>query len=147
MNTTSSIDQLLEDELSAMETYECLLEKFKLPGGHFVSVSLKPIYNDHENAVSSLKTKTQQQDSPSIKSSEVWGNIEELVLKHPEFVGKKAAIEDLLEGEKKIEVDYLQVLENANLNADVRKLIEDKLLPYQQDHIVSLDRMITVLAA
>ncbi|MGZ8215036.1 MAG: hypothetical protein ACXWTP_11105, partial [Methylosarcina sp.] len=72
--------------------------------------------------------------------------IENQAFKHPEFVGKKSAVQELLEGEKNIEVDYLQALENPSLDLEVRKLIEDKLLPTQQSHIRSLDRMVTVLA-
>lgn len=152
MNTKGSIEQLLEDELSAMETYECLLEKFKLPdgyllpGGHFIRVSLNPLLKDHENAVSTLKTKAQQEGT-TVKSSAVWGNIEKLVLEQPEFVGKKSAVQELLEGEKNIEVDYLQALENPSLDSEARRFIEDELLPTQKSHIRSLDRMITVLAA
>jgi hypothetical protein len=152
MNTKGSVEQLLEDELSAMETYECLLEKFKLPDGHllpggrFVRVSLRPLLQDHENAVSTLKTKAQQENI-TLKSSAVWGNIEKLVLQQPEFVGKRSAVQELLEGEKNMEVDYLQALENPGLDSETRRLIEDELLPTQQAHIRSLDRMITVLAA
>ena len=152
MNTKESIEQLLEDELSAIETYECLLAKFKLPdghllpGGHFVRVSLNPLLKDHENAVSTLKTKAQQENA-TLKSSAVWSNIEKLVLEQPKFVGKKAAVQDLLVGEKNIEGDYLQALENSSLDLEVRRLIEDELLPSQQAHIRSLDRIIEVLAA
>ena len=151
MNTTSSIDRLLEDELSAMETYDCLLEKFKLPDGHllpggrFMRVSLRPLLQDHEDAVSTLKTKASQESS-ALKHATVWGSIEELVLEQPEFVGKKSAVKELLEGEKNIEVDYLQALENPSLDLEVRRLIEDELLPSQQSHIRSLDRIIEVLA-
>jgi hypothetical protein len=53
----------------------------------------------------------------------------------------------LLEGEKNIVVDYLQALENPSLDLEVRRLIEDELLPSQQSHIRSLDRIIEVLAA
>lgn len=60
-NNTNTIDKLLKDELSAVETYQCLLEAFKLPGGHFVSDSLMPMYKDHQDAVSSLKTQVQQE--------------------------------------------------------------------------------------
>jgi hypothetical protein len=152
MNTKGSIEQLLEDELSAMETYECLLEKFKLPDGHllpggrFVRSSLNPLLKDHENAVSTLKTKAQQ-ESTTLKGSAVWGNIEKLVLEQPEFVGKKSAVQELLEGEKNMEMDYLQALENPGLDSETRRLIQDELLPTQQSHVRSLDRMITVLAA
>lgn len=152
MNTQGSVEQLLEDELSAIETYECLLEKFKLPDGHllpggrFVRVSLNPLLKDHENAVSTLKTKAHQ-ESTTLKHSAIWGNIEKLALKHPEFVGKRSAVQELLEGEKNIEMDYLQALENPGLDIETRRLIENELLPTQQSHIRSLDRMITVLAA
>jgi hypothetical protein len=145
-NNTNTIDKLLKDELSAVETYECLLETFKLPGGHFVTDSLMPMFKDHQDAVSSLKTQVKQGNG-SLKSLGIWGNIGTITLTHPEFVGKKAAITELLEGEKNTEMDYVQVLENSNLSAEIRALIEDKLLPYQQSHVRSLDRMITVLAA
>jgi hypothetical protein len=145
-NNTNTIDKLLKDELSAIETYECLLETFKLPGGHFVTDSLTPMYKDHQDALLSLNTLAQPGNGTS-KSSGIWGQIGNTVLTHPEFVGKKASIMELLEGEKNTEMDYMQVLENSNLSGDIRTLIEDKLLPYQQSHVRSLDRMITVLAA
>jgi hypothetical protein len=146
MNDANTIDKLLKDEYSAVETYQCLLETFKLPGGHFVTDSLTPMYKDHQEAISSLKIQGQQ-GGGTIKSSGIWGTIGKTTLTHPEFVGKKAAITELLEGEKNTELDYMQALESSGLSAETRKLIVDKLLPNQQSHVRSLDRMITVLAA
>jgi hypothetical protein len=114
--------------------------------GRFVRSSLNPLLKDHENAVSTLKTMAQQENT-TLTSSAVWGNIEKLVLEQPQFIGKKSAVQELLEGEKNIEGDYLQALENPGLDSESRRLIEDELLPSQQSHIRSLDRMITVLAA
>jgi hypothetical protein len=58
------------------------------------------------------------------------------------MLGKKAALKALEVGEKSGAEDYEEALQDTELSSDVRSLIETKLLPAQQAHIRTLDRLL-----
>jgi hypothetical protein len=65
-------------------------------------------------------------------------------LENATLSGKRSAIKVLLEGEKTAEADYVAALQDATLPATIRSLIEKNLLPTQQSHVRSLDRVLEV---
>jgi hypothetical protein len=58
------------------------------------------------------------------------------------MLGTKVALKALQEGEKSGADDYEKFLKGSELSSDVRALIETKLLPEQQSHIRTLDRLL-----
>jgi hypothetical protein len=58
------------------------------------------------------------------------------------MLGTKVALKALQEGEKNGADDYEKFLKGTELSSDVRALIETKLLPEQQSHIRTLDRLL-----
>jgi Domain of unknown function (DUF2383) len=142
MHNVKAIEKLLKDELSATETYQQALESFRVPGGQFLSNSLMPILGNHKTAVSSLEAQILKLGGTTHKGSGAWGSWAKIVLEGASLLGKQTAIKALLEGEKSGEADYAEALEDPKLSADIRSLIETKLLPAQQAHIRSLDRIL-----
>jgi len=57
------------------------------------------------------------------------------------MLGKDDVLKALQEGEKSGAEDYKDALQDTKLSSDVRSLIETKLLPVQQAHIRTLDRL------
>lgn len=147
MHNLKTIEKLLKDELSAMETYQQALEKFRITGGQFMTNSLTPIFGAHKVAVSSLEALiTKLGGTPQIDTG-VWGSWAKLILEGASLLGKQSAIKVLLEGEKNGVGDYEQALKDNTLSSEVRTLIETKLLPVQQSHIRSLDRLLDATPA
>jgi Domain of unknown function (DUF2383) len=147
MHNIKTIEKLLKDELSAMETYEQALEKFRVPGGQFVANSLTPIFGSHKAAVSSLEAQMVKLGGTPQKGTGVWGSWAKIILEGASLLGKQSAIKVLLEGEKNGEGDYEEALKDATLSSEVRTLIETKLLPAQQSHVRSLDRLLDATPA
>ena len=142
MHNVKKIDQLLKDELSAMETYQQALEKFQVSGGQFMANSLMPIYGDHKAAVSSLEEQMVKAGGTPFKSTGAWGSWAKILVEGASLLGKQSAIKVLLEGEKSGESGYESALKDSELPSELRSLIETKLLPAQQSHIRSLDRIL-----
>lgn len=147
MHNVKTIEKLLKDELSAMETYQQALEKFRVTSGQFMTNSLTPIFSAHKSAVSSLEAQITKLGGTPQKGTGAWGSWAKLILEGASLLGKQSTIKVLLEGEKSGEVDYEAALKDTTLSSEVRNLIETKLLPAQQLHIRSLDRLLDATPA
>ena len=102
---------------------------------------LIPIYEDHKEAVSSLQAQIRQLGGTPAEDSGAWGTWAKIVLGGANILGKEAVLKALQEGEKSGAEDYKDALQDTKLSSDVRSLIETKLLPAQQAHIRTLDRL------
>lgn len=142
MNNTNTLDKLLKDELAATETYQQALDKLKEDVGLGEATYLKPIYEDHKDAVSRLQTEIRQLGEIPTEGSGAWGAWAEMVLGGANMLGKKAVLKTLREGEKSGIDDYEDALQDSELPSDIRSLIETKLLPAQQSHVRTLDRLL-----
>ncbi len=147
MQNVTTIEKLLNDELSATETYQKALEELNFPGGQFTSNSLKPMFGDHKEAVSMLQDQIVKLGGTPHKSACSWGTWPRIIFEDASLFGKRSAIKVLLAGEKAGEAGYVEALKNSTLSSDIRTLIEMKLLPTQQSHIRSLDRVLEAIPA
>ncbi len=147
MQNVKTIEKLLKDELSATETYQDALEKFKVTGGQFMSNSIMPILKSHKAAVTSLEAQIVKMGGLPQKGTGAWGSWAKLVLDGASLLGKQSTIKVLLEGEKNGQGHYEDAIKDTTLSAEVRALIETKLLPAQHDHIRSLDRVLDATPA
>jgi hypothetical protein len=146
MHNIDTIDKLLQDEMSATETYQQALNKFREDGQTAESENLMPIYEDHEEAVSTLKDQIRQMGATPSEDSGAWGSWAKIVQGGANLMGKQAALKALQEGERSGIEDYEEALQDPELPTEVRSLIENKLLPAQQSHIRILDRLMDVAA-
>jgi Domain of unknown function (DUF2383). len=142
MHNIETLNKLLKNELSATETYQQAMDKLgedvELGGSEY----LEPIYEDHKEAVSSLQEQIRQLGATPAEGSGAWGTWAEIVQGGANMLGKKAALKALQGGEKSGAEDYEEALQDTELSSDVRSLIETKLLPAQQAHILTLDRLL-----
>lgn len=146
MHAIDTIDKLLKDELSATETYQQALDTFRKKGATVESENLMPIYEDHEEAVSTLQTQIRQMGANPSGDSGAWGSWAKIVQGGANLLGKQSALQALQEGERSGAEDYEEALQDPELPSDVRSLIETKLLPAQQSHIRILDRLLDAAA-
>lgn len=141
MNSIETMDKLLKNEVSATETYQQAMDKFREDTALGASEYLMPIYEDHKEAVSTLQAKiTDLGGVPSVDSG-AWGTWAEMIQGGANILGKQMALKALQRGEKSGAEDYQEALQEADLPQEVRSLIETKLLPAQQAHIFTLDRL------
>ncbi len=141
MHNIDTIDKLLRDELAAKETYLQVLDKFREDASLGSADYLKPIYEDHKEAVASLQEQAIQLGGTPTEDSGIWGTWSEIVQGGANVLGQKTALKALQQGEKTGADDYKEALQDPDLRSEVRSLIETKLLPAQQSHIRTLDRL------
>ena len=142
MHIIETLDKLLKDELSATETYQQTLDILREGAELGDSVALMPIYEHHKEAVSSLQAEIRQLGGTPAEDSGAWGTWAKIVLGGADLLGKEGVLKALQEGEKNGAGDYEEALRITGLPADIRNLIKTNLLPAQQAHIGTLDRLL-----
>jgi len=142
MHNIETLDKLLINELSATETYQQALNIIREDAGLGEAVYLMPIYEDHKAAVSSLQAEIRQLGGTPAEDSGAWGTWAKIVLGGADLLGKEGVLKALQEGEKNGAEDYEEALRITGLPADIRTLIKTNLLPAQQAHISTLDRLL-----
>jgi Domain of unknown function (DUF2383) len=145
MQNVDTIEKLLKDELSATETYQKALDELNFPGGKFMTNSIMPMFGDHKAAVSLLQELMLKLGGKPPKTSDTWGSWPKLILENADLLGKHKALTVLLDGEKSWAADYIEALKDSTLSTEIRSLIETKLLPNQELHIRSLDRVLEAI--
>ncbi|MDP2100131.1 MAG: DUF2383 domain-containing protein [Methylobacter sp.] len=142
MHNIETLNEFLKDELSATETYKQALDKLREDTELGKSEDLMPIYEDHKDAVSSLQGLITRLGGTPCEDSGAWGTWAKIVQGGANMLGKEVALRSLQGGEKSGAEAYEEALQDTELSADIRSLIETKLLPAQQAHIRTLDRLL-----
>jgi DNA-binding ferritin-like protein len=145
MNNIEIINNLLKDELSAAETYQKVIVKFREDVGISEAQLLVPIYEDHLEAVSTLQSQIRQLGGAPLESFGVYEAWTGVVQGGAKLTDIETALKSLLEGETSGTEDYEEALQDNELTAEVRSLIKSTLLPVQQSHIFNLDRLINIM--
>ena len=142
MHNIETLNKFLKDELSATETYQQALDKLGEEAGPSESEDLVPIYEAHKEAVSSLQALISRLGGTPCEDSGAWGTWAKIVQGGANMLGKEVALKSLQGGEKSGAEAYEEALQETELSSDIRSLIETKLLPAQQAHIRTLDRLL-----
>ncbi len=144
MHNIETLDKLLQNELSAMETYQLVLNKLQDNHQHNTSKSLILIYEDHRDAVSVLQTQIRELGGTPAQHPSVWHAWSKIVQTGAQRLGFPAVLAILHQGEMNGSEDYQNVLWNPHLLSSIRCLIEWKLLLVQKSHTRVLDRLLSV---
>ena len=147
MHNIDTLNKFLKDELSATETYQQALNKFRDDAGLGEAESLIPLHKAHQEAVSSLQALIQRLGGTPCEDSGTWGTWSKIVQGGANMMGTKAALKALQSGEKSGAEEYEQALQETDLPSDIRSLIETMLLPAQRAHIVTLEQLLDVETA
>jgi hypothetical protein len=131
MGTKSSVEQLnsfLRGEISAVETYQLALDKVDHIGStrDELLVNLK----SHQDRVMMLQDAVRALGGEPVTGSGPWGAFAKAIETGAKAFGEKAAISALEEGEDHGLKDYKGDLKDLDFEA--RSLIQNKLLPQQQ---------------
>jgi hypothetical protein len=121
------LNSFLRGEISAFETYTQALEKLEAAGP--LRTRLEQCRNSHGRRVTLLREEIVRRGGVPADGSGVWGAFAKLVEGGAKLFGAKSAIAALEEGEDHGRDDYLA--EVGDVSADVRRLVESKLLPEQ----------------
>ena len=117
------LNNLLQGELSAVETYRQALEKVKEPG---IKETLKTCHQCHSGRVDTLVEEIVKLGGKPAENSGAWGAFAKLMEGGATAFGDKAAVSVLEEGEDKGLADYKKALEepDGQLKSIASRLIE-----------------------
>ena len=141
-NTADDLNELLQGELSAVETYKQALKSVSDEPG---AKDLKAALSNHESAVKSLNDQVKKAGGTPTTSSGAWGTWAATVTGTAKVLGDQAALKALKEGEEHGIKEYKEALEDEDVPESTKKIIRDKFLPNQQAHIHTLDKIMEKL--
>lgn len=130
LDSSSSIERLnalLRGELSAVETYGEIINKF----GEEAPVELNECLRSHRQRVTKLGGRIVDLGGTPSASSGLWGSFARLVEKGAALFGRQNALAALEEGEDHGLAQYREYLDDHDLDVDSRRLFEAELMPEQ----------------
>lgn len=134
-----TLNGLLKGELSAVETYQQAMDKFKDTKG---LRELTRIRDEHRNAASTIREHIHQHGVQPEKSSGAWGTFARAVEGGAKFFGNDAALKALKEGEQYGIKAYEKALKEL---PDDCKTVINSILPQEREHVPVLDRLMAGL--
>ena len=135
------LNALLRGELAAVDTYRDAMEKMTT-AGHAVHVdALAQMQAEHGRSCQLLRQRIADLGGTPADGSGVWGVWAQAVQSTLSLIGGEiGSLRALREGEEHGQRDYETALNDVD--ADSAQLIQDRLLPAQQQHLATLDRML-----
>jgi len=137
-HTNDTLNSLLRGELAATETYQQALAKV---GDEAGANELRRIHAEHRDAANTLRQHVHQHGGQPDHGSGAWGAFAKTIEGAAKLFGNTAALKALKEGEETGIRDYEKALQDQNLPADCKTLIQTKLLPQTRAHIPVLDHL------
>lgn len=137
----TSIDvcnSLLRGELSAVETYTLVIDKFP---GHPVQAELHRMRSEHVKSASLLSAQVRSAGGEPSHDSGMWGLFAKAVQNTADLFGTGSAVESLHRGEEKGLGDYHNALAHQGVTDDVKGLICRELVPPVKRNISTLERL------
>jgi uncharacterized protein (TIGR02284 family) len=125
--TLEQLNKLLEDEISAFETYAKAIE---IIDDNSIKTILQQNYDCHSARVQALTEAVQKLNGTPSKGCGVWGTLINLLESGATLLGGKATIAVLEEGENKGVADYKALLEKVGSSS----FISDLLAKQEQTH-------------
>lgn len=132
------INKVLRGELSAVEAYDQVLESFSEEPETSLLLHFR---TEHEDSVRQLKAMVQHEGREPSEGSGIWGTVVAAVVGTGKLFGNHAALVALKEGEERGLEDYESLLQEEELGAEDRSVIQHKLIPRQEKHIALLNQM------
>jgi hypothetical protein len=141
--TYDEMNELLKNELSAIETYRQALEKKDTDPEHVTAINeLSAILDDHQRAASRIEAAIRQKGGEPAHGSGAWGAWSKVVMGTAQLFGDKAALKALKEGEESGLKEYEDALGDTGIPQDQKSLISD-LLATQRMHVQTLDALMS----
>ncbi len=133
-------DKILRGELSAVEAYDQVIEKFITDPEAPISL-LAQIRSEHQRSCESLRLLVTNKGEDPSDDSGAWGAVVSTLVNVRALFGKDQALRTLRTGEDHGLRMYQDALD-LGLNERERSTIRDVLIPRQVRHIAQLDSLI-----
>ncbi len=128
-------NNLLQGELSAIETYNKAIEKF---ADEPEIDQLREIRNEHTQSAVRLRENIVGMGGTPERESGAWGAFAKSVQATADFFGENSALWALRQGEEYGRGLYESALEDPNVMDDCKHMIRTELFPRLDRHVVKL---------
>lgn len=132
------LNSLLRAERSAAETYDHVLRKAKGKGLE----ELRRIRDEHKDALALLRAEASRLGADPESEATTWKNLSVIAEIAGEPLSDPFALKALKEGEEQDLLTYESALKDAELDREVRELIDQRLLPLTRSHIPVLEGLL-----
>lgn len=136
------LHKLLRGERAAVESYERALDDVQNDPAREL---LHAVLEDHRRAVAVLERHIALSGESADRSSGPWGAFARAVETAASWIDDPHTLKALKEGEVHGVSEYRTALSHDDPPPALRRIIEGELLPCQQGHVASLDRLIARL--
>jgi Domain of unknown function (DUF2383) len=138
------LNELLRDELAAIETYRHAIDRNRKAHGQDARFQqLTDMLHDHEQAAARLRDLVQRMGGTAANGPGTWGTLANTVLGAASLLGDKVALRALKEGEESGVKDYRAALLEATAVTTPEVLDVCALnLSREEEHVRQLDRLI-----
>jgi len=137
LTATKTLDSLLQAEMSAVDTYKQLIEKFREEPG---IDQIFAVQRDHRVAVSRLCRHIESHGGTPSESATPWVHLVKAVAKSANLLGDTAALKALREGEENALKEFKEAMEGGTLGDDCIEVIRP-LLVQDRQHIALISRL------
>lgn len=128
------LNKILRGEISAVEVYSKVIDKFPLDASRFELASFR---QDHQHNVEELTRLLRTQGQTPTENSGAWGTTVTALMNMATFIGDKSAVGLLIEGEEHGLNQYSDIL-NYPLPESIRTKIAEDFLPQSRVNIGKL---------
>jgi hypothetical protein len=139
-----ALNTLLRGEISAVETYNQTIEKFR---GETIAYDLHRLRDEHASSVAVLRDLVDLNEGEADESSGAWGVFASAITGTAKVIGPATVLAALKQGEQHGIAEYESAMDNDDLPSDVRETIRNVLMPKCKKHVEELDRLIGGLDA
>lgn len=130
------ISQILRGEISAVEAYEHVLNRFALEPE---IDRLNEIKNHHESAVSFWANVLADSGVEPDDGSGPWGQVVKTFVDTAQFFGDTATLRALHAGESHGLNEYQELLMDSTIPASLKDIVRETLIPKQEQHIALIE--------
>ena len=133
-------NNILREELSAIETYKQAIAKF---GIEPIGIKLETIKADHEKSALRLSKNIESMGGTPSSDSGAWGTFTKAVESSASLLGENATLTALRTGEEYGKSLYEDALENNDVMDNCKTIMREELLPMQVQHISEIAVLIS----
>jgi len=131
-------NQLLRGELSAIETYDQALEKFT---DSQEAVTLGRLREIHTRHAEKLRQHLVSMGATPSTDSGAWGAFAKAVEGTAKLLGESPALQALIAGEEHGIDEYKEALQDEDVMAEIKTVIQSELLPEQRQNVQTLKQL------
>lgn len=132
----SDVGRLLRGEISAVEAYDQVMEKFRSDP---VAKRLRDFRSEHDRVAKFWRDEILARGYSPDEDSGPWGQVVFTIVGTAKLFGESSALQALKSGESHGLAEYKAILKRDDVPERIKKKLREDFIPLQERHIASLE--------